>query len=215
MFICLVFSGCSGKDEVMTFGIDSLAGEEFETGTDNDEAAPDRPEQEGGGTGEADTAGDENVEADEEILVYVCGAVNEPGVYRVPKEGRVTDALELAGGFCEGANRVYVNLAASLRDGEQIYFPFEDEDASEIGGKTESGEKPSGDAFGDEGGPININTADKDALCRIPGIGDSKAAGIIAYREDNGRFYTIEDIKNVTGIGDALFNRIKDYICAE
>ncbi len=151
-----------------------------------------------------------------EVYVYICGAVVNEGVYELPSDSRIQDALELAGGYSEDAYRGYVNLAAGLTDGERIYFPTIQEVND---GKIflESGGDSSSDNVGGLNGSgddqkININTAGRDELMTLSGIGESKADDIIAYREVSGGFSSIEDIKNVSGIGDATFNRLKDKI---
>ncbi|MBO4863175.1 MAG: helix-hairpin-helix domain-containing protein [Eubacterium sp.] len=143
------------------------------------------------------------------IYVYVCGAVENEGVYELSSDSRVTDALDMAGGYREDAFRGYVNLAEKLSDGQRIYIPTEQEvEKNEIVISTGTGD----DASKDDNGLIDINKADKEALTTLSGIGDSRAEDIIAYRESSGGFGTIEDIKNVSGIGEATFDRIKDRI---
>lgn len=146
----------------------------------------------------ADTLEKEESEPEEaELCVYVCGAVNAPGLVRLPEGSRVADALEMAGGFREDAGTDRINLAARVSDGEKIYFPTADEDVSR--------EQP-------DGGLININAADAALLCTLPGIGESRAADIIAYREANGSFETCEDIMKVPGIKTGAYEKIKDRI---
>ncbi len=209
-FFLLGFTGCSGRDEVLIFGTDDVKTEAEE----NDPAktivdVPDHDESRNEGDGPIKT------DTDSVIVVYVCGAVNSPGVVSVPMGSRVIDALELAGGFCDGANEIYVNLAASVNDGDQIYFPYEGEDDETIAGRTEFGTEEQTGLYSGKNYPININNADASILCSIPGIGESKALAIVSYRENNGRFSVVEDIKNVSGIGDALFEKIRDHICVD
>ncbi len=141
-----------------------------------------------------------NVDAEKSIFVYICGAVNSPGVYELPAGSRGDLALERAGGFKDDADREYVNLAAILFDGQRIYFPYEYE--VEIM-DTES----AGSAY-----PVNINTAKEEELCKVPGIGPSKAEAIVAYRIKYGAFQCTEDIMNVAGIGESTYSKIKEYI---
>lgn len=139
-----------------------------------------------------------------EFAVHVCGAVNCPGVYML-KEGDIKqDALLAAGGFAEGAATDYVNLAEAVRDGEKIYFPYEAE--------LESGIFISEPGTDGSEGLININTADKALLMTLPGIGEKRAQDILDYREQHGSFSSIEDIKNVKGIKESIYNNIKDII---
>ena len=107
--------------------------------------------------------------------------------------------------FVERLFHGYVNLAERLEDGERIYFP----DYQEL---EELGIVPISSTESSESGLVNINTADAETLKTLPGIGDAKAADIIAYREEHGAFSSIEDIKNVSGIGESIYNRISSGI---
>ena len=138
-----------------------------------------------------------------EIFVDVGGEVNEPAVVSLADGSRVKDAIEAAGGLTENADITDINRAAFVSDGEKIYIPpmLSDEDAGVLSG---------GSAGGD--GKININTADSEELQELDGVGPVTAEKIIAYRDENGRFTDIEDIKNVSGIGDKTFEKLKDDI---
>lgn len=137
----------------------------------------------------------------ENICVYVCGNVVSPGVYEIASGMRVADAIDLAGGVLEVADETVLNLADYVTDGQRIYVPNKEEAAS---GNYEQ------DAGG---GLVNINTAGVNELTTLPGIGQSRAESIISYRENNGKFQSIEDIMNISGIKQAAFSKIKDYIC--
>lgn len=140
------------------------------------------------------------------IMIYICGAVENPGVYTLPGQARVYQAIEAAGGLMEEASETYINQAKILQDGEQITIPTRDEAAQTVPGGTDG-------AASD--GRVNINTADRTALMTLSGIGETRAAAIIAYREANGAFDSIEDIKNVEGIKDAVFQKISDNITVD
>lgn len=140
-----------------------------------------------------------NEQTVEKIMVYVCGAVLEPGVVEVDSECRVVDAIGLAGGMNADADETYLNLAGKLQDGEKIYVPTREEVLQW------TSEEP-GNSL------ININTATLERLCELPGIGESKAADIIAYREKNGPFEFVEDIMKVPGIKISLYEKIADRI---
>ena len=149
---------------------------------------------------------EEEAEADS-ICVFVCGAVHRPGVYRLPADARACDALEAAEGFADDADPSYVNLASPLTDGQKLEFPTKEEaERLREGGRT-------GGASGPDGTPlVNINTADASQLETLPGIGGTKAGAIIAYREECGGFSDVEDLKNVPGIGETSFERLRDRI---
>lgn len=133
----------------------------------------------------------------EHIYVYVCGAVNQEGVYKLSEGSRVYEAVDLAGGFREDADTRNVNQAKVLEDEERIYVPV-------------IGEEVQVDS--DEDGKININKASKEELMTLPGVGESRAVSIIKYREGQGAFHSIEDIMQVSGIKEGLFEKIKDLI---
>lgn len=136
-----------------------------------------------------------------EICVYVCGEVNDPGVYSLAEGSRANDALIAAGGFTEEADKSYVNLAAKVNDGDRLYFP---------GISEATREKAAEEAL--KAGIVNINTADEALLCTLPGIGSSRAQDIISYRESNGPFESKEDIMKVSGIKDSAYQKICDKI---
>ncbi len=135
------------------------------------------------------------------IYVHVCGAVREPGVVELPEGSRGQEALEAAGGFAEDAAREAVNLAEVLADGMQLYFPTQEEYAGPV-------------VWGESGGKVNINTADAELLCTLPGIGEAKAEAIVSYRNVNGAFKSTEDIMLVPGIKDSAYSKMKDLITA-
>ena len=153
------------------------------------------------------------------VVVYICGAVKNPGVYSFPEGGRVCEAVAAAGGFAEDAEAVSLNLAAYLTDGQQITVLTKEEAASLPlrGSGTGTGTdiscgSGSGDAGSAEEAPVNLNTADASQLMSLNGIGEAKAAAIIDYRETNGSFSSAEEIMKVSGIGEGLYAKIKDRI---
>lgn len=148
-------------------------------------------------TGYTDTVDDPALS--DTIYVHICGEVKFPGVYQVEKECRVYELLELAGGATEQGMPDAMNLADVLRDGQRIVIPSREE-ASALAQQEESQ------------GLINLNTASAQQLMTLPGIGEAKAADIIAYREKNGGFLDITDIMKISGIKDALFQKIKNLI---
>ena len=149
-----------------------------------------------------------------DIYVYVCGAVVTPGVYQMPEGSRVCDVFQRAGGLTQEAATDYWNQARILQDGEMIYVPME-EQAQERSPEEWASAGSSGNAHpteDDENKKVNINTATKEDLMTLPGIGESKALAILAYRKEQGGFTSVEDIKNIPGIKDAVFSKIVDYI---
>lgn len=140
------------------------------------------------------------------IYVHLCGEVLYPAVYEVNENTRVFELIELAGGFTENASTDAVNQASMVYDGQQIYIPTKEEVTL---GKYET----SSDSVREpKDSKININKASLDELMSLPGIGLSKAESIIKYREENNGFRTIEDIMNISGIKDSVFNKISDKI---
>ncbi|WP_281653886.1 helix-hairpin-helix domain-containing protein [Eggerthella sinensis] len=147
------------------------------------------------------------------IAVHVGGAVAEPGVRELDEGARVRDAVDAAGGFAEGAARDALNLARVLVDGEQIVVPTLDEVAAAAsGGAGESGTATLQGAT-TAGGKVNLNRATAAELDALPGVGPSTAEKIVADREANGPFGTVEDLKRVSGIGDKKFADLADLVC--
>lgn len=143
------------------------------------------------------------------VFVYVCGAVHAPGVYELAENARVYEAIAMAGGLTEGAAGDAVNQARLAADGERIYIPTVEE--LEKGIVDGSLPEVTGTDAKTEG-KVNINTALKEELKTLPGIGDAKADSIISHRELNGAFQSVEDLMQVEGIKEGVFNKIKDRI---
>lgn len=150
----------------------------------------------------------EETEEPKIIYVYVCGEVRNPGVYKLEQGERITHAILVAGGMTDRAADSYLNQAELLTDGQKIYVP-DKEEAESLQAEGLAGTETASD------GKININTADKSALTSLSGIGDARAEAIITYREANGGFKNIEEIKNIDGIKDGIFEKIKDQIKVE
>lgn len=156
------------------------------------------------------------------IMVHVCGSVVNPGVYTLKETDRVIDAVDIAGGFAEDAAEDYLNLAGVVVDGCRVYVPSKEEVeetgmAGMPGMSIETGVATSPDtpAMGTEGSnsKVNLNSASKEQLMTLPGVGESKAEKIISYREQTGKFNKPEDIMNISGIKEGMYNKIKDLIC--
>ena len=140
------------------------------------------------------------------LMIDIGGEVNEPKVAELPEGSRVEDAIKAAGGTTPEADMTGINRAAFVADGEKIFIP-----ATGSSDDTE-GIKNAGQSVTDQDGKININTADSAALQELNGVGPATAEKIISYREKNGRFKSVEDIKNVSGIGDKTFEKLKEHI---
>ena len=146
-----------------------------------------------------------------QIVVDVKGAVKHPGVYPLTTEHRIIDAIEAAGGYVADADTRFINHAQKLVDEFVIYVPKigEEMEAPPVTVTSGSNSNTSNEAKGDT---VNLNTATESELMTLSGVGPSKAAAIIAYRDENGPFQTIEDLKNVSGIGEKTFERLQPFI---
>lgn len=150
------------------------------------------------------------------IQVFVNGQVAAPAVYDLPPQSRVADAITAAGGFGVDADTAVVNLALPLTDGAQVYVPgIADNVPPPVTVSQPTAVPVVADATSPTGGLINLNTATLEELDALPGIGPSTAQKILDHRDENGRFNTIEEIMNVSGIGEAKFNQIKDLITVD
>lgn len=155
-------------------------------------------------------------EKEPDIFVFVCGAVKNPGVYALPAGSRLYEAVHAAGGFLPEAETAYHNQARKVADGERIYILSSEEalaltleekaegETAKDGTKEVSGQKK-----------INLNTAGAEQLTELPGIGTARAESIVEYRENVGKFQSVEEIMNISGIGQAMFDKIKDRITVE
>lgn len=144
------------------------------------------------------------------FVVHVCGEVVNPGIYELPAGSRIYEAVKAAGGFTENAEEESVNLASPIEDGVQIRIYSKDEaETLAAGAAPFDGFEASGEG---KEPVVNLNTATKEELMTLSGIGESRAEDIIRYREENGGFQNIEDIMKVSGIKDAAFQKIKDRI---
>ncbi|MEJ6400762.1 helix-hairpin-helix domain-containing protein [Nicoliella lavandulae] len=156
-----------------------------------------------------------SVTSDSKLVVDIKGAVKNAGIYKVEDDTRIADLVELAGGFKSNADQKNVNLAQKLSDQQVVYIPLKGEIKGNLHLNSDSSSTASNaetSNSGDSNGKININTADKSQLQTINGIGEKKADNIINYRQQSGGFKSIDDVKNTDGIGDKMFENIKDSI---
>ena len=222
VILCMLMCVCQGCSDEEVMEIISEEADKEENADDSIEEASDALAD--------NTEKTENIETDDSqsFVVYVSGYVNNPGVYELSAGSRVIDAIDAAGGYSKEAYDNYLNLASLIADGQMIYVPSEEEvesgsiergvasgaDGSGAGGVTGGNGGGNGGNSSDSGTLVNINQASKEELMTLPGIGESKADKIIAYREANGRFNSPEGIMEISGIKDGLYNKIKDKICA-
>ena len=222
VILCMLMCVCQGCSDEEVMEIISEEADKEENADDSIEEASDALAD--------NTEKTENIETDDSqsFVVYVSGYVNNPGVYELSAGSRVIDAIDAAGGYSKEAYDNYLNLASLIADGQMIYVPSEEEvesgsiergvasgaDGSGVGGVTGGNGGGNGGNSSDSGTLVNINQASKEELMTLPGIGESKADKIIAYREANGRFNSPEGIMEISGIKDGLYNKIKDKICA-
>lgn len=160
-------------------------------------------------TGESEAAS----QTEAQIVVHVCGAVANPGVYRLPEGSRAEDAVQLAGGMTGEAAADYLNLAGVLTDGEKLVVPYRSDipDGGQYG-EDGFGQAGSVGVSGEADTRVDLNHADQAALMTLPGIGEARAAAILAYRESHGPFQSPEEIMNVSGIKQAAYEKLKDQI---
>lgn len=210
LIVLTALSGCGKKETLL---VEPDTGQALLTETGEPEAsAEDRKEQET----ESKTAEEEG-----SCIVYVCGQVASPGVYTFPVGSRICDVFEAAGGMTPEAEESYWNQAELLTDGAMIYVPTKEEAAvlpeeerhAKLSAETSSGAEAKESGMTADG-RVNLNTATKEQLMTIPGIGEAKAESILSYRSEQGGFSCAEDIMNISGIKEGMYAKIKDYISA-
>ena len=160
----------------------------------------------------------ENNTNDDIVIIHITGSVKNPGIVKLKEGSRIEDAIESAGGLTENADITKVNLAYVVEDGTKIKIPSASEE--DIGDEDIIDSKSGDNIIIEENAvpsnnstqTININKATEKEFETLPGIGPSLASKIIEYRNQNGKFESIEDIKNVNGIGDNKYEKIKDLI---
>nr|WP_302135410.1 helix-hairpin-helix domain-containing protein [uncultured Schaedlerella sp.] len=231
--VCFWSAGCGRKstDQLETLRLEDGRGTEVDT-ADQDISSEKEGSEGTEETGDRKAAGNiqeiGNADAGsgsmEHIFVYVCGAVNTPGVYELEAGARLYEAIARAGGVREDGAEESINQAQAVSDGERLYIPTDEEvrqglDAyllsGSAGGDAAAGSQsavPGGPSGSSAGGKVNINTASREELKTLNGIGDTRAGSIVVYRESNGPFGSIEDLMKVEGIKEGVFNKLKDDI---
>lgn len=255
VLVAAAFSACSSKGEIIPINNDVANLDTYDTGSnvfqntndsdsrnksvENVESSCENPSKKlNNDDSSKDTLFDGENKNQEDICVYICGAVNYPDVYTLPIDSRVVDAIKAAGGLKEGAGEKYLNLASVIKDGQKIYIPTEEEIEEAFGNGMEyvgsivsisnisgtsgfddlsdlEGHSKENDTSVNSSGKLNINKASESELMTLPGIGESKAKKIIDFRQTNGGFETIEDIMLIPGIKEGMFSKIKDQICVD
>lgn len=197
--ICLLFCFTAGCKEKETLTLEEV------TKVNTEESRKENTKE--NGEKEAVKEKGQTEITEEKLYVYVCGEVKSPGVYELEPGSRIYEAVRAAGGMTEAADEYYLNQAEVLNDGQQIYVPSKEEIEAEekILGKPEE--------IKEEGSKkVNLNTASKEELMTLTGIGEAKADSIIRYREENGGFQNPEDLMKIEGIKSGVFNKIKEQI---
>ena len=210
-----VFPSAEGSEEELAesgAGREDASGDAGQPGDSGDETE----ESMAGDAGQPGDSGDGTVTENTVIYVDVTGAVKAPGVYTLPAGSRVFEAIALAGGAREDASLENLNQAGILQDGQQIRV-YTEEEAAQM---AQQGSLPSlpgaetaaGQEEGQEASKVNINTAGKDELMTLTGIGETRAEAILAYRQETGGFQAPEDLMQVEGIKEKTFEKLKDQI---
>lgn len=143
--------------------------------------------------------------------VHICGEVRQPGVYQMEEGQRIYQLVELAGGYTDAAATDFLNMAEPVSDGMKVIVPDRESLLAENSGLYGEAETKGAESSGNQG-KVNINTAGQEELMTLPGIGQARAADIMAYRENQGGFQAIEDIMKVSGIKQTAFEKIKERI---
>lgn len=158
---------------------------------------------------------DKDEKENKEIVIHITGAVKKQGIVKVKQGSRIADVIESAGGVTKDTDLSKINLAYVVEDGQKIYVPNINDKNIEIGITEEAGDGVVEENTGKKTEKVNINKASQTELETLNGVGPSTALKIINYRNENGNFKSIEDIKNVPGIGDAKFESLKNEICVK
>lgn len=226
VFLCMVLCmGCRRKSQEMELQTVSVGEEETEF---TSEASGEDGTKDDTGENEEDAdkkKGDASTDTEDrpaKLYVHVCGHVNQPGVYELQPDSRVFEAIEAAGGMTATAAFSYLNQAELLLDGQQIYVPSQEEVdsgkvAAQAAGVSISGSEAADaqnkeNVSGQDDGKVNLNTATKEELMTLNGIGDVRAQAILKYREEHGEFRSIEELMEVEGIKKGTFQKLKDQI---
>lgn len=216
--LILIYSGYSFWRGWVARSVRVIAAESNQTNSDNTASG----NAASGDSKTGDSAGNKGAAGTKWLFVYLCGAVEKPGVYRIGSGTRLNTVVAMAGGLTPAADGNAINMARKLADGERIYIPRTGERASGSGDAGSGlgqglNSVDSADLSSDQNAPgrININTANTAALDTIPGIGPTLAARIIEYRQKHNGFNDVNQLSDVDGIGPKILAKIKPYVCVE
>lgn len=201
-WMSLILSGCGRSKEILYFDRESPDEMYTQDMREYTDASSNGDLSEKEQKSRWDSGQESGAEAGGQIYVHVCGQVCQPGVVMLPEGSRAWEAVEAAGGLADEAWEAAVNLASVLQDGEKLYIPALGEVVAQQAGEAENG-------------LINLNTADAAGLQSLPGIGESRAADILSYREKSGGFRSVEEIMQVPGIKESTFEKIRDKITVD
>lgn len=201
-WVSLVLSSCGRSGEILYFDRETVDERYAQDAGEYADGQSQEDLTEEGLTQELMRRQEAQVDNSRQIYVHVCGQVCQPGVVMLPEGSRAWEAVAAAGGLTDEAWDAAVNLAAVLQDGEKLYIPALGESMAEEVGRADNG-------------LINLNTADAGRLQTLPGIGESRAADILSYREKRGGFRSVEEIMQVPGIKENIYEKIKDKITVD
>lgn len=201
-----VMPGCSREKHADTLE-EVQQSENSESAEVSDEAAGEADVTDQGQKAESvESTGNEGV-----IYVFVCGQVASPGVYELPEGSRICQAIDAAGGMLDTASADWVNQAETVMDGQKIYVPSTEEADTMQDGQQTTQMQDASSAEGTDG-KVHLNSASREELMTLTGIGEKKADAIIRYRESNGGFRSVDELTQVEGIKEGTYNKIKDSI---
>ena len=218
--VIFVFSDRGNEDSTGLEIVDDISGNKSGSIVDTESSAAET-EKDSQKEDKSDNLKKESLQADEslnenrKIFIHVCGAVKNEGVYQVEADARVVDVIKAAGGLTKEAASSGINQAKQLEDGMQVYVPTKKE-VSKAGTQIPGLQKEdlqNSASVNSQNSAININTATKEELMKLKGVGEAKAVLIITYRENNGGFKEITDLMKIKGIKQKFFDKIKDNIC--
>ena len=205
--ICVLFLCGCGKEAKVLLGHDAETELSVTTADTDKKETDDTALTQTEDSTDSDNDSMDGQKTTEVLYVYICGEVINPGVYEMNCQERVCTLIQRAGGLTEHADLKAVNQAQLLEDGQMVYIPSAEEARGLLADVTEGSS-----GSGQTEGKINLNSASREQLMTLPGIGEGKAGNIISYREEHGKFQSIEDLMKVDGIKEGTYEKLKDRI---